>query len=368
MKISIKQSNLKQALNDVKRVVPSNPQLPILQAVLLQAVNGEITLSATDLFTGIKTTVLGSVDESGSAAIPAKTFSDVVSNLQAGTVRLETQDTQLTIQDDQSKTVLQIFTPEDYPQFPTKQGESIQLTKETFEKIVNYVSLATAKDDSRPILTSVLFNMGDGLEVVATDGFRLATLSLNEITPLQRLLIPAKSLSEISRLYSKDEMSSVTLTVSTELKQVFCSFGEIEMIIRMMEGEFPPYQKIIPASFITEVVLDGSQLNQALKAALVFARESSNIVRLYFENDILKVVSSSPSLGNHESTIHLSQSIDRTTMIAFNAQYLLDFLNATKSDKIWLGMNESLQPALFRPEGMLEYRYIAMPFKVNEEL
>ncbi len=368
MKLSVKQANLKQALNDVKRVIPSNPQLPILQAVLLQAEQGKITLFATDLFTGIKTQVLGSVESEGTVAIPAKTLSDIVSTLGSGTIILETKESQLIIRDDRSTSTLQTFSIDEYPQFPTKQGESLTLSKSDFDQIVNTVSIATAKDDSRPILTAVLFKFEDHMEVVATDGFRLATLQFSESSSLPDLLLPAKSLTEITRLYAKVDSESITLTVSTELKQVFCSFGDTEMIIRLMEGEFPPYKKIIPADFKTQLILDGVQLSQALKAALVFARETSNIVRLYFEENQLRVVASSPSLGNHESTVLLDSVVAEPTMIAFNAQYILDFLNAFKTEKVWFGMNESLQPALFRPEDLSQYRYIAMPFKVNDDV
>ncbi len=366
MQITLKQSNLKKALSKIKRVVPSNPQLPILNAVLIKAEQGSIIISATDLFTGIETKVLGSVTEEGQVAIPARALSDIIATAPSGNITLETKEDSINIITDKSNSSLQVYASDEYPQFPEKQGDVISLSTQVFEDIVTYVVPATAKDDSRPILTAALFNLGEKLEVVATDGFRLATLDINHSSTPQKLLIPAKSLSEIMKLYDETESDTVELTVSTQLKQIFCTFGDTQMVIRLMEGEYPPYEKIIPQNFETQVTFDSEEFLRSIKSALIFARESSNIVRFVLSGSEMTILASSPTLGNHQSKILIEPAIADEKKIAFNAQYLVDFLSSIKTNKVWFGMNESLQPALLRPEGMEAYRYIVMPFRVNE--
>lgn len=366
MKFSVKQENLVKSLLDVKRVVPTKPQLPILQSVLIQAENGQINLLATDLYTGIKASVLGVVDQPGSVAVPAQALSEVITTLNPGNLEFELKENSLIIKGQGVEVKIQTFDATDYPPFPEKTGESITLLKSDLEKIVELVVFATAKDDSRPILTSILFNFEQNNEVVATDGFRLATLTLDRDYSTQKMMIPAKAILEISRLQDKNENQEIEFTVSSELKQIFCSFSNTQMVIRLMEGEYPPYGKIIPADFSTQLTIDREDLIQSIKGAMIFARESSNIVRFEVEENQIIISATSPTLGNHISKIKTKVIQGTKAKIAFNAQYLMEFLTSVKDHQIWFGLNDSLQPAMFRPDGMTNYRYIVMPFRVNE--
>jgi DNA polymerase-3 subunit beta len=142
----------------------------------------------------------------------------------------------------------------------------------------------------------------------------------------------------------------------------------VEILVRMMDGEFPPYQKIIPASYETQIEFSGEEFSQKLKTAMIFARESSGIIRLLIqpEQHQLKIISSSTAIGSQESTVPMKTTSSGEKEIAFNIKYLSDFLSIVKPENIWLGMNEMLKPALFRPLGEEKYRYIIMPFRVNQ--
>lgn len=364
MKFSIKQENLIKSLLDVKRVVPSKPQLPILQSILIEAKNGQISLFATDLYTGIKASVVSVVDEPGVVAVPAQAITEVITTLSPGNISFELKDRVLHISGKGVSVKLQTFDANDYPPFPEKDGESFNLLKSDLDKIVKTVVFATAKDDSRPILTAVLFNFDQHQEVVATDGFRLATLSLDREYGQQKMLIPAKAILEISRLQDKNEANQIEFTISQELKQLFCSFDNTQIVIRLMEGEYPPYEKIIPADFSTQLVIDREDLINAIKGAVIFAKESSNIVKFEVVDKQMIITATSPTLGNHTSQINVDIDQGGDAKIAFNAQYLMELLSSIKEDSIWMGINDSLQPAMFRPLDMLEYRYIVMPFRV----
>jgi DNA polymerase-3 subunit beta len=333
---------------------------------MIEAKNGQIVLSATDLYTGIRSIVMGVVDQEGSAAVPAQALTEVITSMSPGNIDFEVNQGVLHINGKGVFIKIQTFSGEDYPTFPDKQGETVSIKKEDFEKIVEFVTFATAKDDSRPILTSVLFNFSEDLEIVATDGFRLATLNLVDKFPEQRLLVPVKAVHEIARLQAKIKAEVIDFTISEQMKQVFCNFASTELVIRLMEGEFPPYQKIIPADFTTSLTFDREDLIQALKGAMVFAREASNIVKFQIEDDQMTIVATSPTLGTHTSNVSITKKIGEKMQIAFNALYLMEFLSSVKDSQIWLGLNDSLQPAMFRPDQMLNYRYIVMPFRVND--
>lgn len=366
MKFSVKQENLVKSLIDVKRVVPSKPQLPILQAILIKANSGTLELSATDLYTGIKANVIAVVDQPGTIAVPAQALTEIISTLNPGNLDFELIDNSLHIKSKGVAVKIQTFDPTDYPPFPEKEGDSIILSKSDLNRIVELVVFATAKDDTRPILTSVLFNFGQETQIVGTDGFRLATLNLVINYQSTSILIPAKAILEISRLQDKNDSDQVEFSVSTKLKQVFCTLGNTQMVIRLMDGDFPPYEKIIPADFETQLSIDRIEMIQAIKGALIFARETSNIVKFELNEDKMIVTATSPTLGTHQSEIVVQVFKGENKKISFNATYLMEFLNSVKQDSIWIGMNDTLQPAAFRPIEEEKYQYIVMPFRVTD--
>ena len=367
MKLFVLQENLQQVVQDLQRNIPHKPSLPILSCIYVTAdESNTITFSATDLQIGIRSSIQGKVIEKGIAAIPAKIFIDYVSTLSAGEIEITLSGTSLTVQGKGSHAVIPCFSPTDYPVFPEKDGDEVLLPIELFTPLVQNTTFSSSADEARPILTSVLLALGEKTEVVATDGFRLSRLLLNFTHPTQQLLLPAKALNEVLRIAQRKKVESVSFYVSEKLKQVFFSFAEVEVIVRLMEGEFPPYQKIIPADFQTEVTFDGGELAQKMKTALIFARESSGIIRFQVKGEELHIISSSTTFGNQESTLPLRVLKGGDQEIAFNAKYVVDFLTVLKPETIWFGMNESLKPAVFRPEGMLDYEYVVMPFRVNQ--
>lgn len=370
MKITILQENLRQAIQDIQKSVPARPALPILACTLIKTEDDNtVSFLATDLNIGIRSTVPATVIEAGSVAVPAKVFSDYINTLSAGEIELSFKDDTLTLKSGGSKATIQCLNAADYPTFPEKEGTEYVFTAEDFHAAVQHTTFSSSADDARPILTAVLFLFGESLEVVATDGFRLSTTTLQHAAlATSQLLLPARALNEVMRISTRKQSETVAFTVSEKLKQVFFSFDGIEILVRLMEGEFPPYQKIIPAEFATQVVFDGNEFNQKLKTAMIFARDASGIIRFQITPDSLKIISSSSAVGTQESSMPLKLLAggEGDVEIAFNAKYLADFLSVFKPEEIWFGMNESLKPALFRPAGLESFRYIVMPFRVNQ--
>lgn len=367
MKILIQQETLVKNIQELKRVVPSKPQLPILQSILFSA-EERIILSATDLYTGIRTQIAGKIEEKGQIAVPALLLNEVVSLLPKGEISIETKDKGIRVSSGKTEVVIQCSETQDFPEFPEKKGQTFTLKAQDFEKIISFVPIAVAKDDLRPVLTALLFDGEEKLKVAATDGFRLSLVYLENLEiPFKKLLIPAKSLLEVQRLMDRNKAQEVVLTISEEEKQIFCSLAETDLAIRLIDGEFPPYQKILASSFEHTVLVDAQKLISAIKGALVFAKESSNIVKITFGGAEILIEATSPSLGKHQSSIECAKNNKEEIKVAFNALYLLDFLNIIKTDRVEININESLQPVLLREEKNTQSIYVVMPFRSTGE-
>lgn len=370
MKLEILQENLSAALKQIHRIIPSKPQLPILSAVLLEVEDKTaITLSSTDLYVGIKTTLPGKVSQSGKIAIPGKIFYNSVSALNPGKLSLSMTDNTLMITSQNNKTTIQCLDATEFPEFPEMSGEAQDISVSSLNDIQNMVGFSTSLDPTRPVLTSILFQFREsGLSTVGTDGFRLATLKLpaEKIGVTTSFLVPAKAISEVTRIVSSQDVENISLQISEELKQTVMSIGSTKLFVRLIEGDYPPYQKIIPTEFSLITELDGAEFESQLKRAQIFARESSNIIRLNFSDGELKIAAISSTYGKQEGKMIAEFKQGENGEIAFNAKYLLDFVSSLKAEKIEFSMNESLTPAMLRPVDRGDYQYVIMPFRVNK--
>ncbi len=366
MNITVLQENLQRVIQDIQKSIPSRPALPILSCILIDADTEKgISFSATDLNIGVRTLIQGEIRTAGKTAVPAKVFMEYVLSLNAGQIELVLEGNSLTVTGENSHATIQCFPANDYPIFPEKEGKEYTLPTEDFVPAIQSTSFSASLDEARPILTSLLFSLGEKIHVVGTDGFRLSLFEREFSSPPLQLLLPAKALNEVLRVVQRKKTESVRFSVSEKLKQVFFSFDDVEMLVRLMDGEYPPYQKIIPSSFQTQITFDAQEFSQRLKTALIFAREASGIIRLALKGDELKIIASSSTVGNQESSIKAQVITGEDQEIAFNAKYLSDFLSVMKPERIWFGMNESLKPAQLKIEGNENFSYIIMPFRVN---
>lgn len=368
MKLNVLQENLKNSLNYLQKVIPTKPQITILSSILLQVKNQKLVLSATDLYLGIKTELVVETEEDGELIVNGELFKSIINSLENGKISLELKENSLIITQGKTISRLSCQTSEEFPSFPSVEGDSFVLNISDLEKIQSLVTFCASLDQSRPVLTALLLKFNNkGLEVIATDGFRLSSLFLKTINSKQEktILIPAKALNELYRIAKQIETSEVEILVSDELKQLLFKISGVEMYVRLIEGDYPPYEKIIPPDFSLKVEFDGEEFLTQLKRAAIFSRDASNIVKLKIEKDKMVVTSQSPVFGEYSGEILITNSSDGSGEIAFNVNYLIDFINAVKPDYLLFGMNESLKPAIFKDKKIEDYFYIAMPFRVN---
>lgn len=368
MKIKIAKQNLETILNSLSRIISSKPQLPILSCLLFEAKNGKISLFATDLNLGIKSNVFGEVVEEGSVSIPAKLFLEVIKSLSSGEIEITLKDLSLEIKSGKSKTSLQCQSGEDFPVFPSLPALTSEIDSQKLQIIEKYVSFSTSLDQTRVVLTTLLFRKkDDGVQVVGTDGFRLSVLSFKEeiIKGFEEFLITNKAFNEVVRLSEQQGSEKVLFEVSSELKQVFFKVGESEVFVRLIETSFPPFEKIIPPDFETVISFDGDEFESTLRQATIFARETSNIVTLDISEKSLKISAAASSRGDFEGEVPVENVKGLSGKVSFNVKYLQDFLKNVKPKQIWMGMNDSLKPVMFKESDNEHYEYVVMPFRLN---
>lgn len=375
MECTFNLSELKQIVSFLQKAIPNKPQLPILSSILIEVDNNQATFSATDLFLGVQATLNAKVASSGKLVVPGDIFKQIIQSLSGQQeVVFQLLDDQLQIICGENISKLTIQASDDYPDFPEVIGQQTKFKTSVLQKIEQKVGFCASLDQSRPILTTILLEFKENnLRAVATDGFRLSVLDQNAIEQAKsqedeqkKIMISAKAFCEIVNIAEQLDQEEIEITTSEELKQIYCQLANIKIYIRLIEGEYPPYEKIIPPDFAFSTQINLEELNTQLKRASLFSKEASNIVKLSFSQNSLQIKAVSSALGSYKGEIVINNSDEAEREIAFNVYYLLDLIQAVKNeDNLIFKMNESLKPALFCIEGEPNWQHIVMPFRVN---
>jgi DNA polymerase-3 subunit beta len=351
MKLECLQENLAEGLTVVGRVVPAKSTLPILSNVLLSTRDGELQLTANNLELSVAHRVPAAIAREGEITLPSRLLSDYVALLDHG------QKVELDLNPKTHKVHLACgryeanvagIDAEDFPPIPAVSGgESFSIPAGLLKQAINEVVFAAAPDDTRPVLAGVLLKMGGGtLTLAAADGFRLAvrTVELPEGGPDLQMIVPAKTLTEVARLLSDASDDQVAINTTPNGNQIYFAFGKTEITSRLIEGQFPDYQRIIPPDAKTKVKVSTTDFLRATRAAAVFARDNSMIVRLECSpakdgaelalGSVL-VKSTSAEMGDNEGNLDATVDGD-DTQIAFNGRYLRDALEAIHTPEVLL--------------------------------
>ena len=377
MKVSLLQENLIKAISFTARFINSNPQLQILSNIKIEAKKGQLLLSATNLETGINLKIGAKVEEEGSLTVPAKIIQEFVHLLPKDKVFLEGKEAALDIRCQGYKATINGISAAEFPQIPTLKDEktALVLQKEEFLKAVGQVAFSAAIDETRPVLTSVLIRKTPkGFLMVATDGYRLSLKKTTAFTPKKKdnnfedILISSRILTEISRLLENTE-GEVLFSSTDEKGQVIFKSENWEVVTRLIEGEFPPFEKIVPQEQETELKIEAEGLLQAAKTAAIFARDASNIIRWQIKKEgkqgFLLVSANAPQVGKNLITLE-GDLKGKPGKIAFNSRFLLDYLNILKTDELLFSMSGSTSPGVFTLPGDKTFKHVIMPVRVQE--
>lgn len=363
MKLQVTQENLARALNNVARVASSRNALPILSNVLIKTVDNRVCVAATNLNIAITHYIGSKITQKGSITVPARLMQDFVTNLPAGVISIELEDTKLHINSGKFSSTINGTAADDYPVMPQiTGGVKWTVPAQTLKKALSQVVFAASNDDARPVLTGVYFHTSEKkLFVAATDSYRLAE---KEVTPLKvdvSSLVPASSVQDLLRVIGDHDEE---VKVVNDEQQIQFKVGDTELVTRLIDGNYPDYKKLIPTKFKSNAVLDRSELASAVKISSLFARESAGSVKVELDTEEKKAVISSlaSQLGDNTSAAD-AEVTGETGSITLNSRYLADGLSAIESEKIKIGFNEKLEPFVLSGAKEATYTHIIMPLK-----
>lgn len=365
MKASFLTENLQKNLSFVNHAISNINQLEILSYFLISAEKGKIKISATDLEIGISSFFPANVEEEGQACVPAKTFFDLINNIGEEKISIETEGQSLVIRGKKIKMAFQTAPAEDFPKLYEEKGEEkATLKKEEVVKDFGKVVFAASQDSSRPALSGVLVKKEKGtVLIVATDGYRLSlkqSVLIKTKGENEELLLSARVIRELMSL-KEDE---VNLFVSEKSNQVIFIAGETTLVGRLIEAEYPAYDKIIPDSFETKTEFDREEMQKAVKICSVFSRETANIVKFSVKKDKIIVSANTPSAG--ENTVEVdAKTSGEGNEIAFNARYLLDLFANIDEETMSFEMTGPLNPGVFKIAGDNSFLHLIMPIRVQ---
>lgn len=362
MKLQVTQENLNRALSSVARVANSRGTLPILANVLIKTNNNRLSLSATNLDIAITHNIGAKVADAGSITVPARLMQDFVGSLPEGIIELDLHETKLHVTTDQYQSVVNGIVADDFPVMPAiTDGKKWKLPADVFKKSLQQVVFAASNDETRPVLTGVLFQTFDGeMRMAATDSYRLAERKLGKNKEEINLLVPASSMQDLLRVLGDADGD---VTVTHDEQQILFQVGDVELVTRLVEGKYPDYRKLIPEKFETQATLKRADLVNVTKVSSLFARESAGSVTIQLDDKAsqLSIRSVASQLG--ENTASAAAKITGSGSITLNARYLLDALNVLHGEEVAFGFNGKLEPTRLLDPNSPEYIHIIMPLK-----
>ncbi|PIY93265.1 MAG: DNA polymerase III subunit beta [Candidatus Magasanikbacteria bacterium CG_4_10_14_0_8_um_filter_32_14] len=374
MKFTCTRENLEYSLSLVSSLASKHTNLPILNNVLIKATESGIEVSATNLEIAVKTQLRAKVESVGSFTVPAKTLTDYIRLLTNEQVEINQKDNELLVSCGNSSTKIKGFSDEDYPILPeVEEVNSYVLQVEEFRNAISKVIIAVAKNEIRPELSGIYFSFlsekYNGLILAATDSYRLSeakiTIKQGEEKNIN-CIVPAHVAYEITRLLqtAKSHGGEDIVRVWISENQIAIRYDNFEMTSRLIEGKYPDYTQIIPASFKTTAIFPLDIMINKIKAASLFTSTGINAVSfdLNVSEKNIGVSSSSTQAGEHTSEIEVEITGEENSIL-LNHSYVLDGLSHMESDNIEFGVNSADAPCIFRPQGKDNYLYIVMPIR-----
>ncbi|KKP88295.1 MAG: polymerase III subunit beta protein [Berkelbacteria bacterium GW2011_GWA2_35_9] len=367
MKAICLSENLASGLAIISRVTGRNTILPILNNVLIEASNGKMILSSTNLEMAVTTKIGANVKSSGKLTVPARLMYEFVSLNKDNNISLELDGTKFNLISEKNSASLNTLSVNDFPPIPeSEDGLKISLDKNHFFSALEKVVFACAIDETRPVLTGVYLKIEHNqLTLVGTDSYRLAEIVLPNIGIDEEveILIPATTILELVKIFTKDD-SKIELNISSN--QIEINDPKTTIISKLISGNFPEYKEIIPTSFKTTIVIEKKELVDSLKLAQSFSRDNAGNVVFKIKENNLTIISRSDQFGENISKVNAEIS-GEDIKITFNVKFILELADKINYQKITLSLNESSSPVKISSDELSNFTYIVMPLKVEEK-
>jgi DNA polymerase-3 subunit beta len=373
MKIVVKQENLAHALQSVSRAVSARATLPVLANVLLKTENAGLKLTATNLEIGITSWIGGKVDAEGELTVPAKLLTDLVTSLSPGNVELEAtaKDRTLRVSSGGSRSSIKGIDAEEFPVVATVgEQPTTSVDARSLRDALGQVVFAAATDETRPILTGVLTRLSEStLTLAAADNYRIAVRTVALAVPVATettVVVPGRSYAELARILP-DSDATVDITITPNRSQALFHCGDVDLVSRLIEGQFPNYEPVVPRkdAWQARAIIDREAFLGGTRRASIFARDSANIVKVEVgSNEGQGVAISAHAADIGDNADELEAAVEgATTTIAFNARYLTDVLTNLGTDEAVLELSGPLAPGVIRGVGNDDYVHVIMPVR-----
>lgn len=365
MKFRCERDTLVEALGAAGRAVANRGgALPVLSGVRAELTGDRLKLTGSDLELTIEVELDVAGERDGVAVLPSRIASDLVRSLGDPRVEVAIEGDEASITAGRFESSLRLLPADEFPRLAMAADDAVTLVAKDFAAALHQVVPAASADDARPILTGVLLAAeGDGLRLVATDSYRLAVRDLPGTTVLsegQSVLVPSRALRELERLLGVTE--EVTLRLG-EREAVF-EVGGTRLTTRLIEGEFPNYRGLIPASHPNRLTVGREALVEAVRRVKLMAREPNTPVRMAMSSDGLELVAITQDVGQAHELLDAGYEGEDLT-VAFNPDYLLSGVEVTPGDEITLDTVDAQKPAVIRSAGAQEFLYLLMPVRVS---
>lgn len=372
MELVVRKDTLLRELQLFQGIVERKNTIPILANVLFEAAGNEVRLAATDLEVGLRSRCEAlSIAKSGSLTLPAKKLYEIIKALPDNTeVRIEEDRNGVKVAAERFDSRMQTMSRDDFPTLPDASGKvSVSLKRDTMRQMIARTQFAITGEDTRYYLNGALLILrASDMSLVATDGHRLALVTVPReggkkgADEEMRVILPRKTLGELGRLLAEEEGD---IHFEKGENHLFFDVGGRVLFSRMIDGQFPAYERVIPKNNDKRVEFERDRLTSAVRRVALLSNERSRAVRFQMDTGKVEITSSSPEFGEAHEVLVVDYS-GPAVQICFNAQYVLDFLGVVETESVALEFKDEMSQAVMKPLGAdgYDYTYVIMPMRI----
>lgn len=365
MRILCNKSELQKNANIAAKAVALKSPVYLLEGIRIEAKNNELTLYGSDGTLSIKCTNQAAVTEAGDVVLPARLFCELLAKFEECDISIFTEGSNVVLECGHSRTTLCYMSAEQYPAFPQfSDVDGIKIYSKQLVSMIDQTVFATSFSEEKPILTGLLLEIDvNSLKIVALDGYRLAIRKeiISTDNEQKEIVVPSKSMREVARIIPEDE-TTIRVYSKENMFGIVCE--NIEIVSRVLQGDYVKYKSILPSDFLTRVIVSRQNLFNSLERASIMARQSkTNLVNIAIDGSLMTITSDSEvGKAREELDIRLT---GKNINIAFNAQYLLDVLKEAADDEIVMDFNTGISPCVIHPLSGDSYLYLVLPVKTS---
>src|ERR671919_762526 len=358
MELVVRKNELLRELQLFQGIVERKNTIPILANVLIEAKGDEVRMLATDLEVALRSHCKASVGKSGTLTLPAKKLYEIIKALPETDVKISEDKNGVKVGADRFDSRMQTLPREDFPTLPDAGGKTrATLPRTALKEMVAKTQFAITGEDTRYFLNGAKFVLKpDSLTLVATDGHRLALVEVKHkvgVTEESGVILPKKTLLELGKLLMEGD-GDVQFEIGEN--HLFFEVGGRMLISRMIDGQFPAFERVISKGNNKRIEFEGERLTNAVKRVALLSNERSRSVKFQLDKGKVEVTSSSPEFGEAKETLPVDYA-DGSMQICFNAQYVMEFLGAVDTDQVALELKDEVSQAVMKPIGTEGYDY-----------